>query len=127
MEYIFFNIDYTNIQQLLIKILVFFLIAGILVYGCYFILSKALFRKSKERKELNLRLVYLWAIFTCFILFNVYLFILLYIKGTESLQWTNPKFYSGITPHLLLYFGLMIYFFIKQNIFKKIINNNSIN
>ncbi|MDR3245044.1 MAG: hypothetical protein LBT50_01265 [Prevotellaceae bacterium] len=127
MEHIFLNIDYTNFQQLLVKILVFFLIAGILLYGSYFILSKALFRKSKERKELNLRLVYHWAIFACFILFNVYLFVFLYIKGTESLQWTNPKFYLGITPHLLLYLGLIIYFFIKRNILKKIINNNSIN
>jgi hypothetical protein len=127
MEHIFFNIDYTNIQQLLIKILVFFLIAGILLYGSYFILSKALFRKSKERKELNLRLIYLWAISTCFILFNVYLFIFLYINGIESLQWMNPKFYPCITPHLLLYLGLIIYFFIKRNILKKIINNNSLN
>jgi hypothetical protein len=127
MEELFFNTDYTTFQQLLIKVLIFLLANGLLLYILYFALSKILFQKSKQRKELILRLVFLWSIFACFILFNIYLFILIYRNGIDAFHWENPSFYLGILPQVLVYTGWIVFFFIKQNAFKKIINNNSIN
>jgi hypothetical protein len=127
MENIFFSTDYTSFDQTLIKTLVFLLTSGILIYVTYLILSKILYRKSKQRKELSLRLSFLWSLFVCFILFNIYLFILIFRNGLDEFHWTVPKFYLGIFAHLTVYVGLIVFFFIKRSILKKIINNNSIN
>jgi hypothetical protein len=124
---IYFNIDYVSVSQMLIIAGVLLLTSGLLIYACYFTLSKALFRKSRQRKELNLRFAFLWSLFAYFILFNVYLFVLIFINGTEAFQWTKPTFYLGILSQLIIYLGLIVYFFIKRRILKRIINNNSIN
>ncbi|MDR2773756.1 MAG: hypothetical protein LBC19_03245 [Tannerella sp.] len=127
MENLFFNIDYASFNQMLIKLGVFLLTNGLLIYACYFALSKLLFRKSRQRKELSLRLAFLWSLFAYFVLFNVYLFALIFVNGTDAFQWTAPKSYLGIAPQLTVYLGLTVYFFIKRKILKQIINNNSIN
>lgn len=127
MENVFFNIDYVSFNQTLFKTGVLLLTSGLLIYACYFALSKALFRKSRHRRELNLRLAFLWSLFAYFILFNIYFFILIFINGTEAFQWTKPAFYLGILSQLVIYLGLTVYFFIKRKILKQLINSNSIN
>jgi hypothetical protein len=52
---------------------------------------------------------------------------LIYRNGTDAFHWENPQFYLGILAQLLVYAGWIVFFFIKQYAFKKIINNNSIN
>jgi hypothetical protein len=123
----FFNIDYIPFSQTLIKIVVFLLTSGLLIYAGYFALSKMLFRKSKQRKELSLRLAFLWALFAYFILFNIYFSVLIFVVGTDAFQWKNPKFYLCIIAQLTVYFGLTVLFFIKRKTLKEIINNSSIN
>lgn len=127
MENIFFDTSYTSLTDMLIKVIAFLLVSGLLLYVIYFALTKLLFRKNKHRKEINLRLVFLWTIFAYFILFNVYIFILFYRNGIDSLHWTNAKFYLGILAQLTIYIGLLAYFFIKRHFLKKIINEKSIN
>jgi hypothetical protein len=127
MESIFFDTGYTSLAQLLIKVTAFLLASGLLLYVIYLVLTKVLFRKNKHRKEINLRLVFLWTIFTYFILFNVYIFILFYRNGIDSLHWTSWKFYLGIIAQLTIYIGLLAYFFIKRHSLNKIINEKSIN
>lgn len=127
MESIFFDISYTSLTDILIKLITFILISSILLYVIYFALSKLLFRKNKHRKEINLRLVFLWTIFAYFILFNVYIFILFYRNGIDSLHWKNAKFYLGIIAQLTIYISLLAYFFIKRHSLKKIITEKSIN
>ena len=110
MENIFFDTSYTSLTEMLIKVIAFLLISGLLLYVIYFALTKFLFRKNKHRKEINLRLVFLWTIFAYFILFNVYIFVLFYRNGIDSLHWTNAKIYLGIIAQLTIYIGLLAYF-----------------
>ena len=127
MENIFFDTSYTSLTDMLIKVLAFLLVSGLLLYLIYFVLTKLLFRKNKHRKEINLRLVFLWTIFAYFILFNVYIFILFYRNGIDSLHWSSAKFYLGIIAQIIIYIGLLAYFFIKRHSLSKIINEKSIN
>ena len=127
MENIFFDTNYTSLTDMLIKVIAFLLVSGLLLFVIYFALTKLLFRKNKHRKEINLRLVFLWTIFSYFILFNVYIFVLFYRNGIDSLHWANAKFYLGITAQLTIYIGLLAYFFIKRHSLIKIINEKSIN
>jgi len=127
MENIFFDTSYTSLSQMLIKVFAFLLVSGLLLFVIYFTLTKLLFRKNKHRKEINLRLVFLWTIFAYFILFNVYIFVLIYRNGIDSLHWTNAKFYLGIIAQLTVYIGLLAYFFIKRHSLINIINEKSIN
>jgi hypothetical protein len=127
MENIFFDTTYTTLTELLFKVFAFLLASGLLLYIIYFILAKILFRKSRHRKEINLRIIFLWAIFSYFILFNGYLFILLYRNGIDSLHWTSWRFYLGIMAQLCVYIGLLVFFFIKRYSLNKIINEKSIN
>ena len=127
MENIFFDTSYTSLTNMMIKVLAFLLVSGLLLYLIYFVLTKLLFRKNKHRKEINLRLVFLWAIFSCFILFNVYIFVLIYRNGIDSLHWSSAKFYLGIIAQIIIYIGLLAYFFIKRHSLSKIINEKLIN
>ena len=127
MENIFFDTSYTTLIDMLTKVIAFLFVSGLLLFVIYFALTKILFRKNKHRKEINLRLVFLWTIFAYFILFNVYIFVLFYRNGIDSLHWTNAKFYLGIIVQLTIYIGLLAYFFIKRLSLKKIINEKSIN
>ena len=127
MENIFFDTNYTSLTDMLIKVIAFLLVSGLLLFVIYFTLTKLLFRKNKHRKEINLRLVFLWTIFAYFILFNVYIFVLFYRNGIDSLHWANAKFYLGIIAQLTIYIGLLAYFFIKRHSLIKIINEKSIN
>lgn len=127
MDNIFFDISYTSVSEMLIKIFTFIIVSGLLLFVFYFALTKLLFRKNEHRKEINLRLVFLWTIFVCFILFNVYIFILFYKNGIDSLHWASAKFYPGILPQLTIYIGLVVYFFVKRQSLIKIITEKSIN
>ena len=127
MENIFFDTNYTTFEQMLLKVFAFLFLSGILLYAIYFALAKVLFRKSKHRKEINLRLVFLWSLFAYFILFNVYIFVLMYRNGIYSMHWSSAKFYLGIIAQLIIYIGLIVYFFIKRHSLKKNINEKSIN
>ena len=127
MENILFDTGYTTLQQMLYKVLFFLFVSGLLLYVIYFILTKTLFRKNKHRKEINLRIVFLWTMLSYFIVFNVYIFVLFYKNGIDSLHWTNPRFYMGIVSQLTIYIGLICFFFIKRHSLKKIINEKSIN
>jgi hypothetical protein len=127
MENIFFDTSYTSLTDMVIRVIAFLLVSGLLLYVIYFALTKLLFRKNKHRKEINLRLVFLWTLFTYFILFNVYLYILFYRNGPDSMHWTSAKFYFGIIAQLTVYIGLLAYFFIKRHSLNKIINQKSIN
>ena len=124
---IFFDTSYTSLQQTLIKVGVFILVSIFLLWVIYFALCKLLFRKSKQRKELSLKIVFLWTLFAYFILFNVYLFMLFYRTGTDSLNFSSGRFYLGIIAQLTIYICLIVFFFIKRNSLKKIINGKSIN
>lgn len=126
MENIFFDINYTTLTDLVIRVISFLLLSGVFLYAIYFALTKVLFRKSKHRKEINLRLTFLWTIFAYFIVFNIYIFALIYKNGVDSLNWTNMNFYLGMIAQLTIYFGLLVFFFIKRNSLKKIINEKSI-
>lgn len=127
MENILFDTSYTTLQQMLYKVLFFLFVSGLLLYLIYFILAKTLFRKNKLRKEINLRLAFLWSLIVYFIIFNVYIFVLFYKNGIDSLHWTNPRFYMGIVSQLTIYIGLICFFFIKRHSLINIINEKSIN
>ena len=127
MENLLFDTNYSSFELMLMKVFAFLLISGLSIYVIWLILTKLLFTKSKHRKEINLRLIFLWSLFTYFILFNVYLFILLYINGIDSMHWTKMNFYPGIIAQLVIFLGLIIFFFIKRHSLLKLINEKSIN
>lgn len=127
MENLFLDTNYTTFEQMLLKVTFFLLISGLLLYFIYFVLCKVLFKKSKQRKEINMRLIFLWSLFTYFIIFNVYLFILIYWNGIDSFNWTLLEIYLGIFAQLTIYFCFIAFFFIKRNALNKMINQKSIN
>lgn len=127
MENIFFNSVYSNFEQTLISLLLFVALSGIIIYVIYFVLSKLLFKKSKQRKEISLRLAFLWTLFVFFILYNIYVFIFLYKIGVDNLNFASGLLYLGLLPHIFIYLALIVFFFIKRHTLKKIINVNSLN
>jgi hypothetical protein len=127
MENIFFNSVYSNFEQTLISLLLFVALSGIIIYVIYFVLSKLLFKKSKQRKEISLRLAFLWSLFGFFIFYNTYVFIFLYKIGVDNLNFASGLLYLGLLPQIFIYVALIIFFFIKRHTLKKIINTNSLN
>jgi hypothetical protein len=127
MENIYFNLHYINIEQMLINLTAFVITSACLLYLIDLILTKFLYRSSKQRKELSLRLSFLWAIVVYFILFNIYIFILFYRFGLDNFNFLNGMFYLGFMAQLVVYLGLIILFFIKRYTLNKIINEKSIN
>jgi hypothetical protein len=127
MENIFFNIGYTSLQQMLLKVLIFMTLSGLTLYLIYLGLTKIMFKKNVARKEINLRLIFLWAMIIYLILFNIYFFIFMFIVGVDSFQWTKPIFYLGFMAQIITYIVLIIYFILKRNSLDRIINEKSLN
>lgn len=127
MENIFFNSGYSNFEQTLISLLIFFAFSGIIIYVIYFVFSKILFRKNKQRKEISLRLALLWTLFVFFVLYNTYVFVFFYKIGIDNLNFASGLIYLGLLPQIFIYLALIIFFFIKRHTLKKIINVNSLN
>jgi len=127
MENIFFNPVFLNLAQTLIALFIFLAVIGFILYFLFFIFSKLLFKKSKQRKEITLRLAFLWSLTILFFLFNIYIFIFFYKVGIDNLNFTSALFYLGILPQLFIYLALIIFFFIKRHSLKILINNNSLN
>lgn len=127
MENIFFSSVYSNFEQTLISLLIFFALSGIIIYVIYFVLSKLLFKKSEQRKEISLRLTFLWTLFVFFILYNTYISIFLFRVGIDNLNFASGLLYLGLLPQIFIYVAFIIFFFIKRHTLKKIINVNSLN
>jgi hypothetical protein len=127
MENLFFNSVYSNLQQLFLELAAFVFMTGIFLWIIDLGLTKILFKRVKQRKEISLRLCFLWSIFTYFILFNIYLFGFFYRTGIEVDNFLKGRFYLGIMAQLFIYFGLIILFFVKRYSLKKIIKDKSIN
>ncbi|PGH38250.1 MAG: hypothetical protein CRN43_16345, partial [Candidatus Nephrothrix sp. EaCA] len=106
MENLFFDTGDTSLTDTAIKVTGFLLATGVLLFFIYLAFAKLLFQKNKHRKEINLRLALLWAIFACFTLFNAYIFVFFYMNGIDSLHWSNAKFYLRVLPQLFVYIGL---------------------
>jgi hypothetical protein len=127
MEKFIFNPVYSNLEHTLISLLIFIALSGVLIYIIYFVLSKLLFKKSKQRKEISLRLTFLWSLFVFLIFYNIYIFIFLYRIGVENLNFASGVLYLGLLSQIFIYVALIIFFFIKRHTLKKIINVNSLN
>ncbi|MBR9999771.1 MAG: hypothetical protein KFF73_12420 [Cyclobacteriaceae bacterium] len=127
MENIFFNLTYTSLQQVLIRVLVFLLVSGLLVYVIYFILSKLTFRKTPQRVEISLRLAVLWSLFVFFMLFNLYLFVLFYHSGIDRFGFLSFRSFLGMMAQLVIFIGLVVFFLVARQALKKFINEKSIN
>jgi len=127
MENIFFNSVYAGFEQTLIISLSLFLAGGSIFYAVYLLLSKLLYKKSKQRTEISLRLSFLWALLVFFIFFNVYFFTFLYRVGIDNMNFSSAILYLGLLPQILIYLSVIILFFIKSHSLKKIVNINSLN
>ena len=127
MENIFFNSVYAGFEQTLIISLSLFSAGGGIFYGIYLLLSKLLYKKSKQRNEISLRLSFLWALFVFFIFFNVYLFTYLYRVGFDNMNFSSVILYLGLLPQMFIYLVVIILFFVKSYSLKKILNINSLN
>lgn len=127
MKDIFFDTNYTTFQDMLVRILVFLLVSGIFLYIIYFVLTKVLFKENKDRKEINLRIIFLWSLFTYLIVFNIYVFLLFYKNGIDSLNLSSARFYLGFIGQMTIYICVILYFFIKRYSLRKCISENSIN
>ena len=126
MENIFFNTDYNTFGQTLVKVLLFLAFSGALVYIIFFVFSKLLFRKSKQRKSIIIMIIFLCSLVGFFILFNVYIFILFFVNGIDNMDFTSGRFYLGIISQILIYIVLIVFFFVKRYTLIKIINKNTL-
>lgn len=127
MENLFFNSAFVNFEQSFTKLLIICAISALLLFALFFILSKLLYKRSRQRREILLRLTFLWSIFIFFIVFNVYIFMLFYSIGIDNMDFTNGRFYLGIISQIILFIVIPIFFFVKRHTLKKIIIENSLN
>ena len=127
MENLLFKIDYNNFNETFIKLIFLLFLCGLIIYVLFFILSKILLRKSNYRKELALRIAFLWALLIFFMLFNVYLFVLFYMNGINKLNFINTKFYLGLLPQMLIYLSIITFFLLKRFKLISIISKSSLN
>jgi len=127
MENIFLDTNYTSFEQSIIKAVIFIAISALLLYLIQFILTKLLFKKSEQRKEINIKLAFLWSMVIYILLFNVYWYFLVFLNGVDAFNWSTPSFYLGILAQILIFVGVVVYFFIKSAALTKIINDKSIN
>jgi hypothetical protein len=127
MDNIYFSIGTITFEQLIQKLFFFILISVFLLYLIYFTLSKFLFKKNLFRKEVKLRISFLWSLVVFNVLFNSYLYLLFYLNGLYDFNWMVLTFYLGIFTQLFIYLGIIVFFFIKRNIIYKLINEKSIN
>jgi hypothetical protein len=127
MDNIFFNIGTITFEQLIEKLFLFILISGFLLYIIYFTLTKFLYKKNVLRKEIQIRLSFLWSLVIFNIIFNSYLYLFFYFNGLYDFNWMVLTFYLGISAQLFIYIGIIIFYFIKRNTLNKLINEKSIN
>ena len=123
---IFFSLTYTTFEQLMIRILVLLVSSGLLLYVIWFILSKLIYRKSDQRREISLRLSLLWSCFVFFLIFSIYLFLLFYFTGIERIDFLQFSSYLGILAQLVIFIALIVFFLIARQGLKNIIHKNSI-
>lgn len=123
---LFFSLTYTTFEQMMIKILVFMVISGLLLYVIWFILSKLLYRKTDQRREISLRLSLLWSCFVFFLVFSIYLILLFYFTGIERIDFSQFSSYLGILAQLVIFIALIVFFLITRQGLKNIIHKNSI-
>lgn len=126
MQNIFFSSTFFGIGQTILTLLILIGCASLLVYILFFFLSKILYRKSAHRRELTLRLTFLWTLFAFLILIDVYLSLLFYYSGVDKSFLANWRFYLGIISQIILFFLILTIFLIKRNALRKIINENSL-
>jgi len=127
MEELLFNAEYINMQSTLQSTLLLAVLSVAAIYTIYFALTKFLFRKSKMRKELSLRLAFLWSIFVYIIFFNIYILVFLFKVGIVNLDFMSSLLYLGILPQMFTYLCLVVLFFIKKHSVKALISENSLN
>lgn len=127
MEEILFNAEFINMQSTLQSTLLLSVLSVAAIFIIYFALTKFLFRKSKMRKELSLRLAFLWSVFAYIIFFNVYILVFLFKVGIVNLDFMSSLLYLGILPQMFTYLCLVVLFFIKKHSVKALISENSLN
>jgi ABC-type Fe3+ transport system permease subunit len=128
---IFASIAYYSAEFTLIKTFIWLLIAIVAVYLFYFGYSKTLFssKKKKDRIKTDTRLplALLWALVSFMVLFSILLTVLIYYVNFNSIAWANYKTYFAffknqtqtLFPYLTCYFGVIMFYFIKNLKFKK--------
>lgn len=127
MEELLFNAEYISMQSTLQSTMLLAVLSVAAIYIIYFALTKFLFRKSKMRKELSLRLAFLWSVFAYIIFFNVYILVFLFKVGIVNLDFMSSLLYLGILPQMFTYLCLVVLFFIKKHSVKALISENSLN
>lgn len=127
MKDLLFNLEYVNLSKMLIQVAFFIAFSGILLYLIYFVLTKVMYKKESQRKELSLRLTFLWSLLLLLLFFNIYFLLLIYYNGIESFHWGQALFYLGVLGQIIIFLMIVVLFFIRRYRVNKIINDNSIN
>jgi len=123
MEKLFFNTTYESVTQTIETIAALLLVSAAIVYGIFFALTKLLYRKSRHRKEVNLRLTFLWTMAAFLLVFTVYFY---FLMAANELA-LSPKNFPGLIPQVVVFVCIILYFFIERHSLVKLINNNTIN
>jgi hypothetical protein len=126
MENLLFNSDYVSFQHTMFKLLCLMAISGLLIYLLFLVFSKILYKKSRHRREITLRLTFLWTIFALLLVFDIYLFVLFFYTEGDFLRSGSWMFILGILPQVILLTAVIILFIIKIQQFKNIVNNNTL-
>ncbi len=115
---LFFDLGFNNLNELALKLLIFIAAWLLLLYVIYFILNKVV--KSDIHREYQLRVNFLWALGIFQFLVCIYFFFLLKEAGTASFIWDKIEFYAALAPQIIIFFGTIIWYYIKSNQYKKL-------
>jgi hypothetical protein len=111
---LFFNLEYIDFTNALIKILIFCLFSAIIIWFVFFIISK-LNKRSQIHKDLLLKLNFLAALCIYFLIFNCYIFFFIKLLGIHGFKWVLPEFYLCILDQLFVFIMCVTLFFLIYN------------
>jgi hypothetical protein len=114
MKEILLGIAYTTLTDALLRAGILLGACALLLYLLHFLFSRILYRRSGMRRELSLRLSFLWALVTLTGLFSVYLCLVFYWNGQEALLWRGGILLAGLSAHLAVAISLGTLFFLRR-------------
>ncbi len=92
------------------KTLILLILCGLIIYLLFFATSKIMYKKSDLKRDQTLRLSFLWSLVLFLFIFSIYCFFWIRFNGVESFNWFNWQFYIAISPQIIVYSCIILFF-----------------
>lgn len=118
---LFFDVLYSGVfLDTLYKVLFFLAFWGMCVYFTYFILSKVI--KKSTKRDIQIKLSFLWALIFVQFLFVVYIFFLFRTNGVDFINLFKNEFYLAFLAQILVFLIGILVFISKYSSYLKVLS-----